>query len=329
MDPEQLHSLLAQAYREAPKTIRTRIQTVARDSGQIILFTRMCMNPGGVPDPAFWSPEEWDLIVKGIAREYRYNDLWSLLFSAPPPTALEILHILQQAGWMPPGDDLSVMEGITSRLPDIWVYPVLRNDQDVQFEPADRQTVRLAFSPDGNLLAAGDCTGAVRIWQTARGTYISIPPKGPASVRVLAFSPDGEILLVYREDGGLCCHDVHDGSLRWFRPAKGSAMGGCCIAKAEVVVTGDDEGTLIITDILTGVQRMLVRGSGIPVSCLLILHGGVKIADRLRRRVGQCTEYRGLLHDYDHPGHRVYCPGNGRRTRSPDHRMRPSSSCVP
>jgi WD40 repeat protein len=278
LDPDMLHPLLTKGYREASKAIRARIQTVAQDSGQSILFTRMCMSPGGLLDPASWSPEEWDLIVNGIAREYRYNDLWSLLFSAPPPTALDILHILQQAGWMPPGDDLSVMEGITSWLPDSWAYPVLWNDRDFQFEPADRQTVRLAFSPDGNLLAAGDCAGAVRIWQTERGTHIPLPLTGPASVRSLAFSHDGEILVVYREDGGLCGHDVHEGSLIWSRPAKGPTIGGCCAAKGDAIITGDHEGTLILTDIRTGVQRTVVRGSGIPVSCLLILHGGVKIA---------------------------------------------------
>lgn len=278
LDPELLHTLLAKGYRQAPKAIRARIQAVTRDSCQSILFTRMCMSPGGVPDPASWSLEEWDLIVDGIAKEYRYNDLWSLLFSAPPPTALEALHILHLAGWVPPGDDLSVMEGITSLLPDTWAYPVLHNDQDFQFEPADCQTVRLAFSPDGNLLAAGDCAGAVRIWQTARGTYIPLPLTGLASIRFLAFSPDGEILLVYREDGSLCCHDVHDGSLRWSSPDKRPTIGGCCAANGEGVVTGDDEGTLILTDIRTGVQRTLLRGNGIPVSYILILKSGDKIA---------------------------------------------------
>ena len=328
LDSALLHPLLAQGYRQAPKAIRARIQTVARESCQSILFTRMCMSPGGVPDPASWSPEEWHLIVNGIAREYRYYDLWSLLFSAPPPTALEALHILHQAGWMPPGDDLSVMEEIISWLPDTWAYPVLRNDQDFQFEPVDRQTVRLAFSPDGNLLAAGDCSGAVRIWQTARGSYIPLPPTGPVSIRFLAFSPDGEILLVYREDGSLCCHDVHDGSLRWSRTAKDSTTGGCCAAKGEAVVTGDDEGTLILTDIRTGIQRTLVRGSGIPVSCLLILQGGVKIAAGYEDGSVSVLKMEDCSMVMTIPGTGWYCPGDSGRTRLPDRHMQPPASCV-
>jgi WD40 repeat protein len=279
LDPDSNHLLLAQGYLEAPAAIRARVRTVARDSCRSIVFAQMFIGPGRHPDPSGWSPDDWDLIVNGLSRECRYEDLWSLLFSAPPPAALEALQTLQRAGWIPPADDSSVMREIFSKLPDSWTYPVPRNNRDLLFETADSQTGRLAFSPDGNLLATGDCAGEVRIWQTGRGTHLRLLPAGHTPVRFLAFSHDGELLLVCREDGILSCHDVRDGSPRWSHPAvspEGAAV--CCAVGGEMVVTGDTEGNLITTDVLTGLQRIFSRGSSKPVSCLLLLSGNGKIA---------------------------------------------------
>lgn len=51
-----------------------------------------------------------------------------------------------------------------------------------------------AFSPDGRLLAAGDLSGPIRIWETASGRLVATLPGHPEETSAVAFSPDGRTL---------------------------------------------------------------------------------------------------------------------------------------
>jgi WD40 repeat protein len=278
LDPEQHYPLLARGYNEAPVAICARVQSVARNSCQAPLFARMMMGSRNLRDTSGWSPEEWDLVIEGIAQESRFEELWSLLFSAPPATALEAMHILQRAGWRPQGDEVPLMEEILAGLPDTWMFPVPPTPEHFSFDTGVHQTVRLAFSPDGSLLASGDCAGTVRIWQTGRGSQTGLPLKGSGSVRLLVFSPDNECLLLCREDGLLCSHVVRDGVLRWSRRVGNNGTNGCYASSREIIVIGDNEGTLSIMEIRTGIQHMLAKGCGISATSLLVLSAGGRIA---------------------------------------------------
>jgi WD40 repeat protein len=64
----------------------------------------------------------------------------------------------------------------------------------------------VAYSPDGRLLASGDCLGEVRVWDMPDGKlrYV-LPALGPI-VLALAFSPDGKYLLTAASQAG---GDIH------------------------------------------------------------------------------------------------------------------------
>jgi len=273
LDPEHHHPLLAQAYFSAPAGIRERIRAAARDSGQSSLFARMIRGSPDLQEPAGWSPEEWDLIFDGLAREALHEEIWSLLFSAPPPVACKALRLLQTSGWKPPGDDCMVMEDLLTGLPGKWTFPVPANPDPVSFDTGIEQTVRLAFSPDGSLLASGDCTGTVCIWHTGRGSQITRPLKGPGSVRLLVFTPGNDRLLIYRDDGFIRCIAIGDATEQWCKSA-GAGTGLCCASGEEIIVTGNSQGVLTITEIRTGLQHVIDEGNGVPVTSLLVLSAG-------------------------------------------------------
>jgi len=64
-----------------------------------------------------------------------------------------------------------------------------------------RQTMDLAFSPDGDLLAQAGGDGAIVLWDVASLAPIGEPLRAGSRVDSLAFSPDGETLASAGRDG--------------------------------------------------------------------------------------------------------------------------------
>lgn len=68
--------------------------------------------------------------------------------------------------------------------------------------------VRLAFSPDGTLLASGDASGTVKLWDVDTGAELRSLPGHSADVTTLAFSPDGATLASGDWHGTVVLWDV-------------------------------------------------------------------------------------------------------------------------
>jgi hypothetical protein len=62
--------------------------------------------------------------------------------------------------------------------------------------PHTNYVAALAFQPDGKVLAAGDYSGLVRLWDTSTGKEIGRPLPQGEIVLSLAYSPDGKIVAV-------------------------------------------------------------------------------------------------------------------------------------
>src|SRR3546814_20508085 len=65
----------------------------------------------------------------------------------------------------------------------------------------ERQVWAIAFSPDGNLLASGDRSGEVRLWDLASGTSRWSVAGGQGSVWSLAFIDGGRRLVTASDHG--------------------------------------------------------------------------------------------------------------------------------
>ncbi|HTU91713.1 MAG TPA: WD40 repeat domain-containing protein [Gemmataceae bacterium] len=85
--------------------------------------------------------------------------------------------------------------------------------------PFDADAVRsLAFSPDGQMLAAGDFDNRIRLWNVSSGDearllkgHRQVPVRGKNGVFCLAFSPDGARLASGAADGIVRIWDVKSG----------------------------------------------------------------------------------------------------------------------
>jgi WD40 repeat protein/tetratricopeptide (TPR) repeat protein len=88
----------------------------------------------------------------------------------------------------------------------------------------------LAFSPDGNRLAAGSWNGIVKVWQLSLDTNEIIREIGhhqldSERVRAMEFSPDSQYLAVACSDGSLrVWHPVNGTEIRHFFAHSGSAI---------------------------------------------------------------------------------------------------------
>jgi len=71
----------------------------------------------------------------------------------------------------------------------------------------------VAFSPDGNLLAAGYGDGTVQLWDPAAGQPAGAALQAGSGVRGVAFSPDGKFLASADADGGVTLWTVATGQL--------------------------------------------------------------------------------------------------------------------
>lgn len=72
----------------------------------------------------------------------------------------------------------------------------------------------LAYSPDGQTLAAGLFDGTTRIWRISDGTLVRILEGHTGWVRSIAFSHDGKFIVTAADDDTVRVWSVEDGSLQ-------------------------------------------------------------------------------------------------------------------
>jgi WD40 repeat protein/serine/threonine protein kinase len=100
--------------------------------------------------------------------------------------------LLACAGW----DPYSTVKGRPLNTVEVWD---LRTGQQLHALPGPNPAMRVTFSPDGKLLAAGGVAGPAQLWDVAAGNLLhSWDKAGPAS-----FSPDGKLLAMGLKDAVL------------------------------------------------------------------------------------------------------------------------------
>ena len=135
----------------------------------------------------------------------------------------------------------------------------------------------LAFSPDGRLLATGEQSGAVKIWQVSDHRLLSTLAGHAAAVRSLAFSPDGALLASAGDDKLARVWDVATGAaLSSLTGSTDSLTGVLFTPDGNEILTGSADGVvrfyLVHIEDLLALARLRVTRPLTPVECRQYLH---------------------------------------------------------
>ncbi|KAJ4865555.1 NACHT domain-containing protein [Trichoderma breve] len=152
----------------------------------------------------------------------------------------------------------------------------------------------VALSPTGDLLAAGFPDMTIRVWTTYAGLLFNWWSVGDAvMIQAIAFSPD-EKLLASCSSG--------PGKLQFWDPSKGTLLSTFDEDVDEVrslvftdrddrlLASGDDEGTIIIWDTTTGVQREHIMKHMGPVIDISFSPGGQLLASIHENLIGKTDQ---------------------------------------
>lgn len=140
------------------------------------------------------------------------------------------------------------------------VWDIATGAQTVDLTGADGALYRIAFSPDGNLLATAGAGGAVRLWDAATGRQVAELSGHTERVYTTAFHPQEPILASADMGGGVRLWDTATGEPR--QVLTGHQAGVYWVAfspSGDVLATGDSAGT-----VCRGTRGPACSGTGSP-----------------------------------------------------------------
>jgi len=279
-DPEDYHPRLAGGYAAAGVRIQSRALCYAADdrgnTRKPILAHALL---GTDPDHAAqgWSYTEWELAMKTLACEMSWDLLWRLASMAPPTLSRAALEDMNTAGWRPAGDARQVFEELIAELPKSWNGP-LPEKPISSCGIQEGQVLRLSFSPDGTLLAAGSSDGTIVIWQVASARLLTSCNPGTGSPHSLVFTPDNSLLISGGDKGTLHATTCSGEPVWAFCDPEHTVSCAILSANGEEVLAGDHAGFLFCIACKTGAVRFSVLCHSSPITALARASGGILLA---------------------------------------------------
>ncbi|MBD2465841.1 NACHT domain-containing protein [Oscillatoria sp. FACHB-1407] len=137
----------------------------------------------------------------------------------------------------------------------------------------------VAFSPDGQLLAAGDANGKIHLWRTADGQELRLCEGHSNWVKAIAFSPDGQLLASGSDDYTVKLWDVSTGQcLKTLRESKNWVYSVAFSPDGQFLVSNDEDYITHVWNLSTGECVRSWADSGWLQSCVFSPDGTILAA---------------------------------------------------
>ncbi len=150
-------------------------------------------------------------------------------------------------------DEMGIRDGGEKAIDQVRLWDVVRGVEVRRFKGVGQVFVEsVKFSPDGQLLAAGNWDGSIELWDvlTGRLRWRSKPRIGGEKI---AFSPDGRTLASTERSGNVCLWETASGGER--RRWKGHLGMNLAVAfrpDGRTVATGSMDTTVLLWDVRGG-----------------------------------------------------------------------------
>ncbi|MFA4824371.1 MAG: WD40 repeat domain-containing protein [Methanoregula sp.] len=268
MDNQPHRPLLASAYTQATNRVRFHTRSEAKKSGQLPVLAAALRGAGQNGNATAWPEEDWKIVFDDLIQEREWKELWPLVVQAPVHRAIAAITAMNAAGWRPDGDDRALWDDITSTVPKEWASPVPEDATPALVRSPDSQPLRLVFSGDGTLFAAGCADGTVCLWNTKTGTPVFRLLSGLGTISGIAISPDNSRLLCAGTDGTLQCRDTGAGTLLWsVASGKRTPVQFACSHDGIFVILISARGNMRIVNMADGQVQALSGGHEAAVTC--------------------------------------------------------------
>lgn len=111
----------------------------------------------------------------------------------------------------------------------------------------------IAYSPDGETIAASTSSGEIRLWRVSDGRYSLICLGHTNWVRAIEFSPDGRYLASSSDDRTIQIWDLQDGTCFCTLGVGIHSLGLSFSPDGRYLVSGSDRHTIYCWDLQTGI----------------------------------------------------------------------------
>jgi dipeptidyl aminopeptidase/acylaminoacyl peptidase len=276
------HRLLRAHYEMADDELRQSISSRVRESGRPEL-TGVIQGGREKRQLSAMTSREWEAVISVLAENRRWEDLWAVVFEAPPEWSAEALGLLKHAGYRPVDEaaganfdrlcKLRPAEGRHLRL-----YLPVPHCRTI-LEAHEHGVRTLAFAPDGKTLATGSNDTIAMLWEVPGGRLRARLAGHSGSVLALAFSPDGKLLGIGRADQTARLWNMSNRQLKaTLQGHTGRVTAIAFSPDSQVVATGGNDSTARLWNVGTRECQAVLAGHNRGVMALAFAPDGKILA---------------------------------------------------